>query len=249
LDDSVHSLRPLTLKARRRSWNEPFVRGWWLSTVVLIIIIVWIFTDQMLQARHGAYRLGHWKRIDDAKIEKIGIAALTGYYASAEVLPDMVSTIGYTDSTGTAHHLAGYLKAQTTGHRPGDKIPILVNPDNPDDWTDRVTPLPLVEQVMATLLLLPLPIIFGAVAIWQRQRVLAIWRKGVERTARVISTKSSAASPRSLVLQCSIAGNRDDRLVGVTVPRSVGRYKNGDVVSLLTLTNESGRAIATELYA
>ena len=247
--DSLHSLRPLTPKARRRSWNEPFVRGWWLSTIALIVIISWIFTDQMIQASHGTFRLEHWKRINDAKIEKIGREALSSFYASQEVLPGVVSTLNYVDSAGGTHRVAGYLVAQSTGRRPGDKIPILVDPENPDHWTDRIAPLPMVEQLMATLLLLPLPLIFGAVALWQRGRVLSIWQRGVERAGKVISTKSSAISPRSLVLQCAVAGTRNDRLLNVTVPRSIGRYKGGDVVTLLTLTSESSRAIAAELYS
>ena len=248
LTEPQSTLRPLTPKARRRSWNEPAVRGWWLSAACVFLIAAWLFVDQLNVIRDGRYRLDHWHRIEAAKVEKLGREALTNYRASPEVLPTLYSTLSYTDSAGTTHRLEGYLVGQSVALSPGNTIPILVDPDRPEHWTDRVKPLPVIEGMMGPLLLTPLSLIFAGVAFMQRRRILNIWRQGIERAALVVGVANSATAPLSTHLRCTLLGSRDKRIITVTVPRSAVSFKAGDTLTLLTPPGDSNRAIAAVLY-
>jgi hypothetical protein len=240
--------RPLTSKARRRSWNEPAVRAWWLASVLLLIVFTWILLTQMLTARRGQYRVDHWTRIPAAKIVMIGTTTRTTYAIAPEELSYNPVKLSYTDATGTPRKLEGILEAQTSPIHPGQEIPVLVDPANRDRWTDRVVPVSLAEELIIPMMLLPLMIVFAGLAVWQRQRILSLWRSGVLREGTVLDRKNSATAPKSAVLRCTIDASRDKRVLSVTVPRSAVRLEPGDPISLVTPPGDSGRAIAAVLY-
>ncbi len=247
--DSISTpLRPITPRASRRSWNEPVVRGWWISTVVLLFIVGGLLVQQLYVARNSRYRLQHWQRINAATIEKIGREGLKTFRASPEMLPSVISKISYVDAAGIKRELEGYLLAQTAALRPGETIPILIDPAHPDHWTDRVTPLPIIEEMISPILLLPLPLFCLVAVFWQRRRILRIWQTGIPREARVLGRGNTAVAPGSMVLQCVFEGPRGNRIVKVTLPRSAGRFERDDLISLIAPTQDSGLAIASVLY-
>lgn len=248
MPESISTGRPITAKARRRSWSEPAVRSLWITALAVFLVFGWVLIDQWLIARNGRYRVDHWKRIDSAKIEKIGITTRGSFRVTPDVLPSLPVVMTYLDASGVSHELEGKLEAQKEPVNPGKSIPILVDPLNLMHWTDRVTPVPLIEELMAPLLLLPIPIIFGLAALWQQSRILALWRTGIEREGVVVRHKNSATAPQSSIVLCTVDSNRESRLVSVAIPRSVARFEPGDRISLLTPPGDSTRAIATLLY-
>jgi hypothetical protein len=240
--------RPLTPKARRRSWNEPAVRAWWLAALLVLVAFSWIFLAQMFTARRGLYRVDHWTRIPVAKIVMIGNTTRSAYLVAPEDLSYNPVKLTYIDTSGTPRKLEGILEAQRAPVHPGQEIPVLVDPSHPDRWTDRVVPVSLAEELIIPTLLLPLTIILAALAVWQRQRMLKLWRTGVLREGTVLDRKNSATAPKSAVLRCTIDASRDKRVLSVTVPRSTVRLGPGDPISLVTPPGGSGRAIAAVLY-
>jgi hypothetical protein len=248
LAETQSPLRPLTRKARRRSWNEPAVRGWWLSAAGVFVVAAWLLVDQLKVIHDGRYRLDHWHRIEAAKIEKIGREKLTNFKATPETLSSTLATLSYTDNAGTTHRLEGYLVGQSAPLSPGSTIPILVDLDRPEHWTDRIKPLPVIEGMMGPLLLAPLSLGLAGVALMQRRRILKIWQHGIQRAATVVSVGNSATAPLSTHLRCTLLESRDNRIVTVTVPRAAFSFRTGDTVTLLTSPGDSNRAIAAVLY-
>ena len=240
--------RPVTPKALRRSWREPQVSVWWLITLGLIVVVAWIVVEQLSVARRGQYRVDHWTRIAAAKIDKIADTTRSTYRVSPDQLSVMPVKMSYVDAAGTAHQLEGQLTAQTEPVNPGQHIPILVDPANPEKWTDRVLPVPLIEEMMAAILFLPLILIFACITLWQRSRILKLWRNGTLREAIVVDRANSATSPRSAIVRCKVESNREQRLLRVAVPRSAARLESGDTISLVTTDGDSSRAIAVMLY-
>ena len=248
MSELIPTSRPITAKARRRSWSEPAVRSLWITALAMLLVFGWVLSDQWIIARNGRYRVDHWKRIDAAKIEKIGITTRGSFRVTPDVLPSLPVVVTYVDAAGASHELEGKLEAQKEPVNPGKSIPILVDPLDLKHWTDRVTPLPLIEELMAPLLLLPLPIIFGLAALWQQRRMLRLWRTGILREGIVVRHKKSATAPQSSIVLCTVEPNRDSRLVSVVIPRSVARFEPGDSIHLVIATGDSSRAIAAILY-
>jgi hypothetical protein len=247
MTDDPTTLRPITPKALRRSWHEPFVRAWWLSAAVLFVVILWVFVDQYSEAQRGRYRIAHWQRVD-AIIRKIGPTARAAYRPTLDQLRLLPVALTYQDTAGESHDLEGKLEAQTVNRSPGETIPILIDPAKRDRWTDRIQPLPLIEELMAPTILLPLPILCALVGYWQRGRVLKLWQKGTLRQGIIVARKISATAPGSAVLGCTIEGSRDKRLLNVCVPRGATRFDSGDTIAIVTQSGDAGRAIAVMLY-
>jgi len=241
-------IRPITPKARRRSWGEPAVRTWWMLALLLMLITAWILAEQWTVIRSGRWRIEHWHRIPEAHIDKINDEARDTYRPSLEQLAIVDSTLSYVSADGKTHVVKGKLKAQKKPVRPAETIPILVNPQNPDDWTDRVSVAPLMQELLVPLLLLPLPVLCLLMALWQRQRILKLWRTGAKRQATVVDTGQSAAHPRSMIVRCTLTDSRDKRILSVVIPRSAARLKPGDSLVIITPIGEPSRAVAAMLY-
>lgn len=248
MPDSIPTTRPITRKALRRSWREPAVRSLWMTALAVLGVFGWVLCDQLIIARSGHFRLDHWTRIDAAKLEKIGDTTRANYRVTPDMLASRPVKISYRDAAGASHELEGTLEAQKNALSPGQSIPILVDPKNPSHWTDRVTPVPLIEELMAPLLLLPLPFIFGLAAFWQQKRIIHLWRTGILREGIVVRRRNSATAPQSSIVLCTIQPNRESRLVSVSIPRSVVRFEPGDPIKLVTPSGDSTRAIASILY-
>jgi hypothetical protein len=246
---SMYALpRPLTLRARRRAWSEPMVWGWCLIALAMAAVALWILTEQVLIAHETRWRVAHWKRVNDATVEVIGTSTRTTYRPQLDQLVSLPVKVSYFDLVaGRRRELSGRLEAQRQPLSPGSKIPILVDPSDPQRWTDRVEPPPLLEEFLIPLLLMPLPVVLFAVAIVQRSRVLKLWREGEACDGTVMERRYSAAAPRSAILRCAVEDSRDKRLRSVAVPRSAFAFEPGDRIKLVTPPG-AGWAIAAMLY-
>src|SRR5437762_278964 len=107
--------RPLTRKARWRSWNEPAVRAWWLCAVGVLLVALWLLAEQLSEARAARYRIDHWTRIDDARIDQIGDTRRETFHPSVEQLATQLVKISYLDAQGNRHELSGKLTAPHGG--------------------------------------------------------------------------------------------------------------------------------------
>jgi hypothetical protein len=225
------------------------VRVLWLSALAVALVAGWQLVEQIAETRATLHRIGHWTRIDDAKIKQIGDSSRETYRVTVEELPSKPVKITYVDEKGAMHELTGRLTAQRKAVNPSMEIPVLIDPLDPQKWTDQVETRPLVEQMLIPLILFPITLVLVLGAIWQRWRMLALWRDGEAREGRIMDLRHSAVAPRSNVLRCTIEGARDKRLLSVVVPRRMPRLEPGDhLVLVIPAAGETNRAIAAMVY-
>jgi hypothetical protein len=225
------------------------VRVLWLSALAVALVAAWQLVEQLAETRATLYRIGHWTRIDDAHIKQIGDSTRETYRVTVEELPSKPVKVTYVDAQGETRELGGRLTAQAEAAHPTKKISILIDPLDPQKWTDQIQTRPLVEQMLIPFILFPLALALALGAIWQRWRMLALWRDGEAREGRIVDLRHSAVAPRSNVLRCTIEGARDKRLLSVVVPRRVSRMEPGDhLVLVIPAAGETNRAIAAMVY-
>jgi len=131
---------------------------------------------------------------------------------------------------------------------PSDIIPLLIDPVDPSQWTDRTELPSLAERLMIPVLLVPVAVCLGLVGLWQRSRLLKLWQTGVQREAKVVHVQQSATSPWSSLLRCAVAESHDNRLLRVTVPHRRAKLQPGDSIQLITSATGKPHAIAAMLY-
>lgn len=250
--------RPLTPRGRRRSWNEPTVRAWLLMALAMFLVTAGSLLYELSVARTARYRIAQWKRVDNAQLIQLGDSHRESYRVPPDQLATLPVKLEYVDAKGATHELTGHLTAQAEAVHPTKIVPILVNPADPEQWTDRVSPPPVFEQLFGLMILLPLLVMLVAAAVWQRWRILALWRGGVAREGTVVYRRHSAVAPRSAILYCTVdtagsgssgGGGGDKRLLGVAVPRRTFAFEPDDRITLITPNvARPDRAIAAIMY-
>lgn len=223
------------------------VRSWWLTAAVLAIMSIWLITQQFLVNREASYRIQHWTRTT-ARINKINGSSRTTYRVEPDVLATGESELTYTDKQGVQHTVTGHLNGQIEARDPSDVIPLLYNPADSGEWTDRTALPSLAERMMISIILIPLAVILALVAWWQRRRLLQLWETGTAVQAKVVHLQQSATSPRSSLLRCAVANRADSRLLAVTVPHRSAILHKDDTIDLIVDANGKALAIATMLY-
>ena len=247
MNETISPARALAPKAVSRSWREPAVRGLLIGAAMMFVVAGWLFVEQFQAARHGRYRIDHWRKVD-ANLHKLFNTTRTTFRPTLYELPTLDAYLTYPLPDGKPQDVEGKLEAQSAPRSPGDTIPILVDPADPTRWTDRVHPLPLFEQLIAPLLIVPLPLILAGAALWKRRRILRLWQTGLLRRGFVVSRANSPISPGSMIVRCTVEGNREKRIVSVAVPRAIARFEPGDTLMLVVPSADSTRAIAAMLY-
>jgi hypothetical protein len=239
--------RPLNPIALRRSWAEPAVRSWWLTATVLALMSVWLVTEQFIVNHEISYRISHWTRIS-GRIDKIGESSRTTLRVQPDVLSTTESQITYNDTAGVSHTKTGRLIGQLEPRHPSDIIPLLIDPADPERWTDQTELPSLAERIMIPVMLVPVALSLGLVGYWQRSRLLKLWQTGVQREAKVVHVQQSAISPWSSLVRCAVVNSRDNRLLRVTVPHRRVKLQPGDSIELIIPATGKPMAIAAMLY-
>ena len=238
--------RALTPKARWRSWTEVRVRFWWLMALVFMAVAAVTVTDETLAARRAAWRLTHWERVQ-ANILQLGATRRpTAYGMPGE---DHEVTLVYTDHGGRQHESVGHLIAQEKPYHPQMMVPILIDPNDPQQWTDRIELKPLVYELLGGLTLIPIGLVLMVVALVQRSATRRLWRSGVSEEAVVVESRHTAAAPFSRIVRCTLRNRRDRTVLTVYVPTRYRTFSPGD--SLRVIVPSSARntpALVADLY-
>jgi hypothetical protein len=246
-NEAESTLRPLNPIALRRSWAEPAVRSWWLTAGVLAVMSLWLVAQQFIVNHEISYRISHWTRIT-GRIDKIGDSSRTTLRVQPDVLGTADSQITYKDIAGVSHTVIGRLVGQMEPRHPSDIIPILIDPADSSQWTDRTELPSLAERLMIPVLLVPVALCLGLVGLWQRNRLLKLWQTGIQRQAKVVHVQQSATSPWSSLVRCAVEDSHDNRLLRVTVPHRRATLQPGDSIALITSAEGKPLAIAAMLY-
>lgn len=130
----------------------------------------------------------------------------------------------------------------------GQTIPIRIDPKSPDQMTTRTEAVPLGDYLFGLVILLPVVVITALVAVVMRQRVLSIYRNGQIHPAIVVDTRTSALTPLSRQVRCTLRDLRDKRIVTVTIPTRQGIPQKGQTIQLITPPGRVSGSLAAAAY-
>src|SRR3954470_17519136 len=159
--------RAITQNARRRSWAEPRVRNWWLMSLATFLIALWFVGAQVYASQADRWLIHHGVRVE-ADILDVDGNPLKKQYTREENLPFHMT---WRMPDGRVHTVNERLKAQSKALGPGIKVPLFVDPNNLDHWTDR-TEISWTEDLLVGGMLLPIILLLLAIALLNRFQTL-----------------------------------------------------------------------------
>jgi hypothetical protein len=193
---------------------EPRVRFWGVATVVLLLIAigytVGAFHDWQIEAdliNHGT--------LVQATINEAG-----GGIARRVIAEDAAWDVKF-PLNGQTQVETGYPPYTDERRYNGDVIPIHVDPNNPEHWTNRPTPPPLGQRLIGLPFILGMAVICFLFAIIRAMRLRGICAAGIIGEARILSLGQSALAPRSYAVRCVWADERSRSIYSVFVSRRV----------------------------
>jgi hypothetical protein len=235
--------RPLTPRVSRRAWAEPHVRFWWVLTLVLLGIGAYVGGSHWL-AWSREVRMIRSGRVVDAEILTAG--GLSSRWQ--QLPPDSIVTLRY-EVDGKTYDQTGYLKGRTEFILVHSKVPVRVDPADPNLWTARTVPASLAQELTGALVVLPAFVALAAVSLVVRARTARVWRDGDARRAIVVESRQTALAPRSRLVRCTPADAGDNRVVQVYVPAGAAAGLHaGDELWLLFPPGRRGRPVAAAWF-
>jgi hypothetical protein len=250
--------RPISRVARRRSWAELRVRTWLIATFGMVVVTAFFAGKEYYEAIGQRWLISHGTHVM-ANLVVIDGARGKGAGPFRRVDRPLLASLEFTPPGGEKVLLMDkYLYQQDP--KPGEpnellyvgqSIPILIDPADPTHFTDRLTPAAWSAQFVATLMLVPTCLVLALISLWQRSRVLALWRSGVAHIATVVSVKAFAAAPRSYRMTLALRDSHDRRTFDVLLPKRFGQTHPGDewwVISCGPIRGLSRAALLAALY-
>ena len=252
-DATLHPAPPPRLvsrEARRRAWNDPIARFFWLTCIVLVAIAAVFFVTGFNAWRREA-RLISLGVLVDARIHAVTDSTqsiITRAGASADPSGPVVLQFPWESQTYTTHHarpLAGYTQLAIVD----DPVRIHVDPQDPENWTALAEPIALRDRVMEAILTIPAVAAVCLAAIARRRALLRLWKHGIVTPSLVVSSSISALSPFGRLVRCTPAAEGDSRVFSVYLPRRRTPPEPGETIDLLAWAAPSQRGVAAEFFA
>ncbi len=222
----------------RRAWRDPHSRAWFIAAAVVAVIMLWVLGDQTLR----------W--LTERTLIKQGLV-VSALVAEANGIPresfqpkDSEATLVFTHE-GREYKVAGRLYGRTEPIVVKKNVDIRIDPANPLRWTYRSEPVPLVQELVVGLALLPAAAVLVGIGMWLRRRLISTWRDGNATEALVLETGNSPIAPLSRTVRCVDIHSSERRPINVFVPRG-RRVAKGDVIWLLV--PKSGRPVAAATF-
>jgi hypothetical protein len=238
--------RPITPAVRRRSWMEPRVRFWAIGFLAVVGIAIWFFASQYQEYLHEQ-RLIETGVTVAATVQTVNnLTPIAGqrYILPAEVDMKFMLNGQAQDVTGTITRLPGDAYVIV-----GGTITLRVNPDHPEEWTERTEPEALSQRLLAAGVVLILGIMAAALAtILLRRRAISTWRDGIAEAFAVIDTYHTALAPRSHAVHCAATSGRDQQVITVYLPARLPRPKPGELLWLIHPPKKPRASIAAAAY-
>jgi hypothetical protein len=125
-----------------------------------------------------------------------------------------------------------------------DRVPLRIDPNDPDTWTGRSDPPPLGEAVAGGLIVLGVSLVLLLPAVLARRRVLRTWREGTAADAVVLGRHQTALAPRARAVRCTVPGVAEGRVFTVYAPAAVADAESLPVI----LPPRRGRPLAVAWF-
>jgi len=235
--------RELTATVRRRAWFDRRVRLAWVMALALVVIATWYVVSRYYVWRQEAQLV---KTGDKVEGEVMGWETNFDAPKGKVVQPEVMVDVQYTYK-GQTYRPHGVLAGRTTPSLTRQKVPIIVDPADPNRWTARTEPGSLGQELVAPALLVPFIAVLLIVAVLRRQRVLRTYREGEAVEAEVVAVGQSPAAPLSRLVKCAVGGEWGGRVVQVLLP-SAQAPAVGETLWLITPPGRLDRAIPAALF-
>ena len=229
--------RDITPFVRRRAWAEPRVRAWWLLALVLLAITLTLGLQQYLawSKLHSAIASGVTVPTTIVRTEEFGQRKFSSN-------TPMILRYEYKGKTYEPHGTLEWLDRFVTE---GDIVPVHIDPNDPENWTSRNRVPSLAVAMIAAILVGPVAIVAGLVAMVARSGVLKTYRSGTLTPAIVSANKQTPLAPRSRAIVCSLTTG--GRSIEVFVPPSLAKLAPGEPIDLL-LPPRGGRPLSAAWF-
>lgn len=242
-----HAPRPVTAYAKRQAWLEPRARSWLLVAVALGLLAAYLLISQYVIYYRDDWLFEKGTRVD-AELFRVESSTTPGqtYYNDPVRDVDLRYQVG-----GKPIVFKGYLGSFDGGRLDvGSKIPIRVDPSDPQRFTARQRPVTLIPHLVAGLSLLPLVAVAITVAAWRRRRLLHLWEAGELLPAVVIRATGVAVAPSARAIECTATDSDDTEIRRAYVPtgRGVAVPSRGDLVWLIVSTDRKRTTIAADWF-
>lgn len=233
----------MTARVRWAAWNEPRVRAWWLTGLILGVIGLKFVVAGIHERGHEIWLIEYGKRTA-ATIEWAG----NEHLKNRPEPPDSVVQLRF-QWDGKAYEppprtLEGRKDFITTG----STLPIRVNPNDPDDFTWLGAPLPLLTHVIGGIITLPMALMAFLWSVAKYAGTRRAWRNGPAIEALVVDTRTAAIAPLCTAVRVTPDDNRDKRIYAVFIPRRHSGLAGGDVILILRPSPRSKTAIAAAWF-
>ena len=238
--------RPLAPAARRRSWNERPVRLWLILTVAIALIDLYFAAYYANRALHER-RLIERGTIVPATVEVIDTYAQPNRSFTRD--QPRVVKVRYTVGDRTYNPEIEFPVKSGAVITVGNVVELRADPNDPTIITAQTRPRGWLASLAAPVLLAPLVAVLLLMTLWQRARVLGVWRAGEVADATVVDWHRSGIAPRSVVVRFTLDDPEDRRVFSTLWPHSAGELSPGDVITLVVPRGgDASRAVVAELY-
>lgn len=237
--------RPVDARISRRAWFDPGVRSWWVLTLVLLLIGLFFIVSELRSWLHAGWLIKSGTLVDATAVVVDGESMRPGPDGLGRAKPPGSVLDLEFEWKGTKRTVSGVLEGRTEFLRVGQKVPIRVNPDDPNDWTGRTVNAPLAPHFAGGLvpIVLSLPVLL--VSFLKRSSVLRTWRHGTPAEANVLGVSQTALAPRSRVVRCAPLGT-GGQVQTVYVPAS--KLPEGAEVLPVLAPPKGGRLLAISWF-
>jgi hypothetical protein len=241
--------RPLTPAARRRSWAEMPVRIWFVLAFTLAVVIVYFTLNQVMAGASEREMILNGIPVDAVVFQISGTTNPERGFPRNETLAAKVRyRLPDEQSDRAVGGSLSIVSQPNAAIHPGDHIPLRIDRNDPNHWTDRIEPRNWFVELSVVLLLFPLLALLLVIAMLQRARILRIWRHGDLAEATVVEIRQTALAPFSRLLRFTVNDGSSSRVCSVLVPTRAGIPARGETLWLVMPRGVPQRAVLAKLY-
>jgi hypothetical protein len=247
--------RPITVRARRRSWAELSVRVWVILTLAAFLITLYFIITRTQEALNDRYLIEHGvdTKVKILSVDGDPVMKRHPRYQTSRVrisFPWHGETLTREiEMDAVANESKPNAFLVTTS-----EITLRIDPNNPDRWTEETVAKSWAQELTAVGLLLPILLVVAIVTVIQRRIVLGTWSEGTLQRAVVVDTRHSAIAPASRIVRYTLESNASGeaaatgRIWQTLMPVSAGIPRPGELLWVIVSPTNSSRAIVAKLY-
>jgi hypothetical protein len=235
--------RELTDLVRRRSLQEPRVRFWWLTALVLLAVAIGFLVHDLSRRQEELHIVNSGVPIS-ATVIAVGEGEVEG---RANLSPEYPATLQYFYD-GQEYDEKGFLEGRTDPISLKQTVPIKIDPASPKNWTYLTTTPPIGPAFLSALLVAPFALGPLLISYLLRRRLLRTWQTGMANPFAVEAISQTALAPSSRAVRCRPLEGSSRQILTVFIARRTADPKPGDLLWLIHPPGKSSPVLAAVAY-